>query len=328
MEKGLSILQWDSGDGRKVDLFASVFHEYLLMSSTHLPKMIFIVGAPRSGSRLLLDFLTVPKNVAWIPDRLGESPSKLSYASRANRQNWPLLGEFFLERRSAWKRVPEPAVGESFWSHYMPGFTPPDEEPYVPGPEHVSDAEIQAIQEAVKEICHRQRRDIFVAEYDGLPRIRLLQAVFPEAMFLQVIRDPRSVAYQMVKRSGGANLKLWEEREKWIALMPEALQARVAANPSTPLNFCGVLTRWYHDLYKSEMGELSEGKGLEVAYSDLLSRPERILSKILKFVELPETNRFKYFVKFHDIQESNQRAHRNLKADEADQLAEAVAALD
>ncbi|MDF3130303.1 sulfotransferase [Kiritimatiellaeota bacterium B1221] len=289
-----------------------------------MPEMLFVVGAPRSGSSVLLDFLTVPKTVAWIPQRLGEHPEKLSLARRANKLNWPLLGEFYLERRSVWKSVPEPANGESFWSHYMHGFTPHDAEPYIPGPEQVSSEDMEKMREIIREICYMQRRQRFVAEYNGFPRIRILKSVFPKAKFIQVLRDPRSVAYQMVKRAEGANLPLWKEREKWAALMPEVLQARLKNLPDTPLNFCGVLVRWYHELYKIEMDELHEMDKMEVAYSDLLSRPDKILGKVMKFADLPQNKRFKYYVKFHDIQQSNQRTNRNLNSTEAEQLAQAV----
>lgn len=297
------------------------------MRKHNLPEMIFVVGAPRSGTGVLLDFLTAPKAVAWIPQKLNEHPDKLSLARRANKLNWFLLGEFFLERRSVWKSVSEPALGDAFWRHYLSGFSPTDMHPLVPGPEKVQAAEAEALREAVKQICHVQRRDVFVAEYTGFPRIRLLRSIFPEAKFIQVLRDPRSVAYQMVKRSGGADHAQWKEREQWTALMPPVLQARLAELPPSPLNFCGVLVRWFHDLYQQEMNSLPETDRLEVAYSDLLSRPNPTLKKVMAFAKLKQTKRFDYYVKFHDIQQSNQRTNRNLNSQEAENLALAVAGI-
>jgi hypothetical protein len=298
------------------------------MTEHNLPEMLFVVGAPRSGTQVLLDFLTVPKNVAWIPQKLGEHPEKLSLARRANKLNWFLLGEFFLERRSVWKSVAEPAQGEAFWAHYLSGFTPRDTDPFLPGPADLKEGEADAVREAVKQICHMQRRGIFAAEYHGLPRIRLMRDIFPEAKFIQVLRDPRSVAYQMVRRTGGADHQQWKEREKWKQLMPPVLQARLETLLPTPLNYCGVLVRWLHELYKTEMNELPETDRLEVAYSDLLSRPNPTLKKVLAFANLPQTKRFDYFVKFHDIQQSNQRTNRNLNSNEAEQLAIAVSGIE
>ena len=304
------------------------FQSHAMKNDDTLPEMLFVVGAPRSGSAVLLNFLTVPKSVAWIPQKLEESPDKLILAKRANKLNWPLLGEFYLERRSAWKSVPEPAQGEAFWRHHLNGFSPSDAEPYLPGPEHIKEGEGEKLREVVKEICHYQRRSAFVAEYNGFPRIRLLRHIFPEAKFIQVLRDPRSVAYQMVKRAQGANIPLWKAREKWAVLMPETLQARLKELPESPLNFCGVLVRWYHELYETEMAELPESDRMEVAYSDLLSRPDNILNKVMGFANLPVNKRFKYYVKFHDIQQSNQRTNRNLNSTEVEELVRAVAKVE
>lgn len=288
------------------------------------PHLLFVVGAPRSGSTLLLDFLTVPKNVAWIPQKLARNPSCLRLAGRTGRQNWPLLGEFFLERRFAWKSVPKPATGSEFWEYYLPDFTPSDSEPALPGKSAVTDAQKETLQRVVCDICDRQRRSLLVAEYTGFPRIRLMREIFPEARFLQVIRDPRSVAYHMVKKMDGANHHLWEHRAKWKALMPPALQQRLSELPDTPLNFCGVLVRWYHDLYAEETGELPSEDFCEIAYSDLLSQPTPTLKKVMKFAGLEMDSRFKYYLKFHDVQQSNQRTNRNLSGTEAEELALAV----
>lgn len=294
------------------------------MATDIFPNLIFVVGAPRSGTSILLDFLTVPKNVAWIPQKLAENPGNLRFAGRTGRQNWPLLGEFFLERRFAWKSVPQPATGPEFWDHYLPAFTPPESEPTVPGKGEVTESEKEALRRVVCDLCDRQRRGMLVAEYTGFPRIRLMREIFPEARFLQVIRDPRSVAYHMVKKMEGANHLLWQHRGKWKELMPPALQQRLEELPDTPLNFSGVLVRWYHDLYAEETGELPAEDFCEIAYSDLLAKPTLTLKKVMKFAGLEMNNRFKYYLKFHDIQQSNQRTNRNLSGTEAEELALAV----
>ena len=294
------------------------------MSQHDLPEMFFVVGAPLSGNTTLLDFLTVPKRVGWIPQRLANKPEKLHLATRARRLNWPLLGEFFLERRSEWKSVPEPARKEEFWEHYLPRFTPSEDQIYVPGPGDVSEEEVKKIREVIKEICFLQKRDRFVSTYSGFPRIRLLRSIFPEAKFIQILRDPRSVAYQMVKKNNRFKHQYWEQKDQLMGLLPEPLQARLQSLSDTPLNYCGVMVRWYHDLYKLEMGELPGEDRLEVAYSDLLSRPEITLKKVMRFSGLDMDKRFKYFLKFHDIQYSNQRTNRNLDNEEAEELALAV----
>jgi len=299
------------------------------MSDVSDLQLVFVTGAPRSGTSVVFDLLTAHKKTAWIPQRLAASPEKLRLAANARRLHWPLLGEFFLERRSEWRSVPEPAMGDDFWKHYVPGFTPPDEDPFIPGPDQVLEEEADRLRRAVASICDTQHRGLFAAEYSGFPRYALLKKVFPQARFLRVVRDPRSVAYHMVKRVAGehADRAIWPHCEKWTALMPDPLKQRLNELDPTPLNFCGVLVRWFHQLYEQEAEALPQGDFQEIAYSDLLSRPKPTLKKTLRFLDLPFDRRIAYYLKFHDLQKSNIRTNRNLNETEADQLARAVSSV-
>lgn len=288
------------------------------------PHPTFLVGAPRSGTTLLLDFLTVPREAAWISRRLGRNPSRLGRSSEVRRLGWPLLGEFWLERRHAWKGVPEPAEGPEFWEHYLRNFSPPAEAPFVPGPDHLADEEAERLREAVREVCRGQRRLKFVGQYSGFPRVAMMRSVFPGAKFIQLMRDPRSVAYRMARKIGKDDPDLWENRHACREIMPAELRARLDELEDTPLNFSGVFVRWLHNLYREELEALPEADRMEIAYADLMARPKPTLKRALAFVDLPFDKRFKYYLKYHPIQEGNRRTKRNLSRKEAEQLAEAV----
>jgi len=298
------------------------------MKDETLPQIYFVCGTRRSGTDLLLDFLSVPRHAGWIPKKLADHPENLSYATRVHKQNWFLLGEFFLERRFRWKSVPEPAMDGRFLAHYLSGFDLEQDHPVVPGPDLVTEEERNRLIDAVKTVAYRERRNNLVMGYEGFPRIAMLRSVFPNAKFIQIIRDPRSVAYQMIRKIMKVDHSFLDQHEAYVELMPPVLQERYRELPETPISFCGVYTRWLHELYRQEMASLPAEDQLEVAYSDLLSRPEKTLKKVLTFTEYPFDKRFKYYLKFHDIQISNQRTNRNLSSDEAEQLAQAVAPVE
>ena len=287
-------------------------------------QLTFLVGPPRCGASLLLDFLTVARQAAWIPRRLERHPDRLGRAGAVRRLSWPLLGEFWLERRFAWRSVPSPAESAAFWEHYLENFTPPPDAPFVPGPEHVSDDEAASLRGAVEKICRRQGRTRFVAQYTGFPRVAMLRKVFPDARFIQLMRDPRSVAYHMVRKIEGGDHGLWKHRAAYRALMPGDLQARLDELEDTPLNFCGVYIRWLHTLYSGELEAVPETDRMELAYADLMARPKPTLKRALAFVDLPFDKRFQYYLKYHPIQENNRRTKRNLSEREAEQLEAAV----
>jgi hypothetical protein len=292
------------------------------------PQTYFICGAPRSGTTVLLDFLTVTRETGWIPEKLSLEPEKLSHASKVRRQHWPLLGDFWLERRFAWKRVTSPAEDLGFWNHVLPGFEPDLTQPVNPDDLELSEEQLENARKALRSVCRRQGVTKFVGHYTGFPRVALLRKLFPDAKFIQMLRDPRSVAYHLVRRVEGGNHEKWNNRAAWKALMPENLQQRLESLEDTPLNFSGVLVRWYHELYSQAFAELPKEDWMEVAYADLLAFPEKTLKRVYKFADLKYTSRFAYYLKYHQIHQSNTRTSRNLDEVESEQLKQAVSSLD
>lgn len=292
------------------------------------PSILFVSGAPRSGTTTLLDFLTVTRPCGWVSEALARKPERLRLASRVRRQHWPLLGDFWLERRYAWKRVTSPAEDAAFWEHYLPGFTPDPANPLDPDLLEIDEAKVEALRRAVLEVCRRQGARVFVGHYTGFPRVRLMRRVFPEARFIQMLRDPRSVAYHLVRRVEGGQHDLWDHREAWKARMPEGLRARLESLEDTPLNFSGAMVRWYHQLYKERFAELPESDWREVAYADLVAFPEKTLRRVFGFADLKMNSRFKYYLKYHAIHRSNHRTKRNISEEEGEELDAAVAPLD
>jgi len=290
--------------------------------------ILFLTGAPRSGTTTLLDFLTVNRGVGWIPEVLAAQPQRLSLASHVRRQHWPLLGDFWLERRYAWKRVTSPAEGQQFWSHWIPGFELDYASPHIPEPEDLTEEQVATARKAVESVCRKQGVSQFVGHYTGMDRVKLLKRIFPQARFIQMMRDPRSVAYHLVRRIEGGDHPLWDNRQAWIELFPPALQERLASLEDTPLNFSGVMVRWYHMRFKEAFSGLAEEEWSEVAYSDLMAYPEPTLKRVYQYAGFAFNNRFQYYLKYHQIHNSNHRTNRNLNDEEKEQLAQAIAPVD
>ena len=120
------------------------------MSSSSSPEMIFVCGTQRSAVDLMLDFLSAPKPAGWLPDKLATHPNRLRHAKRIRYQNWPVLGEFFLERRNHWKSVPSPGRADVFLSSYLSNFNLAGRTFTPPGPEDVKEGEAEALKEMVE----------------------------------------------------------------------------------------------------------------------------------------------------------------------------------
>lgn len=290
---------------------------------------IFLVGAPRSGPSVLLDLLTAQPEFGYVTTAVERDPAEVGPSRRTRMYDVPLLGDFWFERRYWKKKLPAPAETAAFWEYYLPGFRYRHEEPRLHTGEGVTEAEAARCREAVEAIQDLQGRELFLGQCAGPSRVAMLRRVFPEAKFIQMQRDPRSVALHLSMRmkQDGSATALWENREGWRALMPAVLQERLEALPDTPLNFAGVMVRWWHVQYREELGALPETDRLSLAYADLLAKPDVTLKRALKFAGLKPAKRLLRYVKYHTVQHSNKRMPRNLPDDATAQLERAVGKL-
>lgn len=291
---------------------------------------VFLVGPPRSGPSILLDLLTAQPEFSYITTAVEKDPANLNPSARTRMYDVPLLGDFWFERRYWKTKLPAPAESPDFWEYYLPPFRYRHEEPALHTGEDLEEKNLLRCREAVEEIQDLQKRTLFLGQVSGPSRVTMLRKVFPEAKFIQMQRDPRSVAIHLsmrMKQDRSANA-LWEHREAWRGLMPEALQGRLEDLPDTPLNFAGVMVRWWQFQYKSELAELPETDRISLAYADLLAKPDITLKRALKFLGLKPAKRLARYVKYHNVQHSNKRLTKNLPDDAAAQLERAIQKLD
>jgi hypothetical protein len=105
--------------------------------------------------------------------------------------------------------LPRPAEAYEFWNfHASPDFA----DSYM---EHDADEVTkETLRAAVAELTRRQGRLRFAAKLTGPPRIRFLASVFPDAVFVHVIRDGRAVVQSLLdvdfwRAKGGLHRPFW-----------------------------------------------------------------------------------------------------------------------
>lgn len=132
--------------------------------------------------------------------------------------------------------------------------------------------------------AHDARRPLFMHKFTGWPRARLLAAVFPEARFVHVFRDGRSVAssyMQVPWWQGYRGVALWNfgdlserERRDWEG-----------TNYSW-VYLAGLEWQRLMEAFDAARAEIESHRWLDVRYEDLVSRPAEETTRILDFAGL------------------------------------------
>jgi hypothetical protein len=143
---------------------------------------LFIIGTGRCGSTVFHDLLAQHPRVTWLSGLTNRHPARPQLNS--------LLLKFFAvpgaDRilRKQWY----PVEAYRFWDHYYRGFGMPyrdlDAEDLFPG-------SIQPLR-AAAQACVTPARPHLLCKITGWPRLGFLNTVYPQAKFINVIRDGRA----------------------------------------------------------------------------------------------------------------------------------------
>jgi hypothetical protein len=155
---------------------------------------IFVVGTGRSGSTVFFDMFSMHPNVAWPSELSHRYPdhawmNTLLMRLRANPLVDTLLGRKY-----------GPSEAYPFWERNCPGFTNPYRDLLA---EDVTPTAASSIRHAVSGTVNRWRHR-FIAKITGWPRIRYLRQIFPDALFIEVSRDPCAIASSLL------NVAFWD----------------------------------------------------------------------------------------------------------------------
>lgn len=219
-------------------------------------------------------------------------------------------------RRLLERCFPMPVEGEPLFAHCgipAPGATPPA----------ISDREIDALRTLVVRITRRSGGRVFVNKRIGHNwRIPVLRAAFPEARFVEIVRDGRAVAYSL------SRVDWWDDSDlPWLG-------------GGTPRNWRDAgLNAWDLCAYNwvAELDAIATGlqtvapeRRLQLRYEDFVAAPVETLERVAAFAGLgagPGWRRTLAGLHYPDRNESwrtklDPHLVRRIETDQADKLKE------
>ncbi|MDH3765108.1 MAG: sulfotransferase [Nitrosopumilus sp.] len=178
--------------------------------SYQIKKPIFIIGVPRSGTGLLHQTLCAHPELAWFGvDDLklwiskGEKEELKKYFTRLTQQNKKIPRD---EHRLAvfgrvdikpkrFDNLPHdsfPIEGETFWRKYF-------DNKFI---EDIPKDKKSHLVKTLSDVIIRQKKSRFLNKApQNVMRLYALKKIFPDAIFINIARNPRSVVSSMITRS-------------------------------------------------------------------------------------------------------------------------------
>jgi hypothetical protein len=197
--------------------------------SIHRP--IFILGSARSGTTILYNLLAAHADTCWVSYASDARPGQAGPVRRHRWLDLPLVGAGQRRaivrnrpNRARMRWMPWPAEGDRTW-HTWAGF---GAEPY--GTETRLDEAMESRLRGVMELhLDVTRRPRFLCKQTANNRrLELVDRMFPDALYVHLIRDGRAVANSMVREPWWNDMQVWwlgKRVREWDQGDPVALAA-------------------------------------------------------------------------------------------------------
>ena len=245
------------------------------------PRFVFVIGTGRCGSTLVQELLCRHPDIGFmtnLEDRIRFLPAA---AGRFNNQLYRRVAPSLTrkgrpryapsEGYRALTREVSPMVAESFRD-----LLDSDAMPWVAERFHAF----------FTERARRQAKPVFLHKYTGWPRTGFVREVFPEARFIHVVRDGRSVVASALRTSWWKG-HLGPEHWQWGPL-PSAYAAEWEASGRSFPVLAAQCWKILMDAYTAARELVPQDRWLDVRFEDVLADPEERFKEMLSFMELDE----------------------------------------
>lgn len=259
-------------------------------------RPIFIFGTGRSGTTLFFHLLAEHPHLAWPCQYMLERPLSRKRRLARKLSRLPVVGGLVDPER--YRRRPEHEPYE-FWRKYYWGFNRPCRDLTA---DDVPNSMPAKVRSAVAQQTAAMGRPRFLTKYTGWSRIRFLDVIFPDALYINVVRDGRAVAWSLM------NVYFWQgwrgpAQWRWGPLCEEDQELWERSDKSF---FVLAGLQWKILMANhAEQGAAVGERYHEVRYEHLVARPQETLQAVLDFAALESSGELRAAIERRDIRDSN-----------------------
>ncbi len=245
-----------------------------------IDRPIFLIGCPRSGTTVIFEALSIHPEVGWFSHYFDKRPNH-PWVNILNRYtNLPFFKIELKKGRRLFPFIPEPTEAWNLWSiscgdkFLYNSLT--EVEPTL--------AEKESVSNLIYNTIKYQGKKRFIAKLTGPPRIRYLKKIFPDAIFINIIRDGRAVVNSLL------NVSFWQERngynQPWWGNFPNDYYTKWLKTGKKPSTLAAL--EWKHviELTELESSNLSSEEYMTIKYEDFIATTDKIINSILDFCSL------------------------------------------
>ncbi len=253
---------------------------------------IFIVGSGRSGSTLFYRILCGHSDLAWFSSFTDKYPRVpgLAFFSRFYK-----LRQYLNLPRYLQKLIPVASEGYAVWDLCKPVIDSPSDPPLTKN--DIARDDKNKIRKMILAHMKYQGGKRFINKNTrNTRRIGYLNALFPDALFIHIVRDPRASVASLMKVYWWPDLQVWNQDK----VTPKEWEA----SGRDPIRLAANLWADETQLAMQEAASLGD-RYKRVFYEDLIENPQKFFDEIFEFCGLAWNTSFENFLKTFVLKDMN-----------------------
>jgi hypothetical protein len=212
---------------------------------------------------------------------------------------------FLEEKTRGLRRWPAPSEAFGLWDLCFPGFSQAD---WDWDEQLLNEAGAAKLKRLIITHLRWHGKKRFLTKYTGLPRLRFVRAIFPDACFIYIDRDPRAVVFSYMKQKWG-----FKDKPHVLEAMPMRTRLELYAER-------------YLKIYRAKQMFQADRDYIQLYYEQLVENPVAKLREICELASLPLSDVFDRRIMSWNIErETNEMWRQLLQPGEQAYLAELLA---
>lgn len=261
---------------------------------------LFIIGTGRCGSTVFHDLLACHPNVTWFTRLVNFFPTR-------PHLNSMLLGLSGLPGAgSLVRRNVSPVEGYPFWEHHFHGFTMPCRDLTAEDAAPYAVASLRSMARA----CITRGRPRLLCKITRWSRLGFLHAIFPNAKFINVIRDGRAVASSLLRVSYWLG---WRGPDGWgLGPLSAEQHERWQKYDRSFVALAGLEWEILMDAYERAKRAVPADRLMEIRYEELCANPLAVVRAASEFAGLEWSRELQHGIEGFPLKSQNDKWKQGL----------------
>ena len=277
----------------------------------NISRPIIFIGSGRSGTTIISEIIFRHGTLAWpsnYQERFPSVPEVNLLRNYFDNKLWHVLGQKpQLNKVSSFNKVLfKPAEAYNFWEYitrpridFSRGFLIHDK---------ATPEETQKMRSVFKKMVSYQFKSRLAFKITGPSRIGYLLSIFPDAIFVNIVRDALPTINSWL------NVDFWQNKGKnrlwWTGAYSSQEEAWAKKNSDKPELLAAFQYRKLMEVSAMEI-EQHKAKCLTVRYEEFVIHPSRVINRILDFTELTPSPFVDKFLQRNKIYNQNIEIGKN-----------------